>query len=103
MSAPKRVLSAVEKLVPQGTGRTKLLTFFGTQSETLQRCYADMLESVVAYRDILIEHRIGEYQASQKEKVKNTAGLVGLQVPILFEDVPVLHDESEQKKREFKD
>ncbi len=63
-----------------------LLEHFVKTPSATQEAYAELLEDVLVYKTILKEHRIGEFQSSQKEKVKQTAGLVGLQVPKLYRD-----------------
>lgn len=80
-----RLIRAVTRSVVDDAGRKFIVKHFATQPETMQNFYSEMVEDVCEYRDILIEHRIGEYQSSQKEKVARTAGLVGLQVPKLYE------------------
>jgi hypothetical protein len=83
----RRLVVAVSKAVTANEeGKKLLLGHFAKSSPDVQEAYSEMLEDMITYRTILTEHRIGEFQASQKEKVKRTAGLVGLQVPILYED-----------------
>lgn len=43
-----------------------------------------MVLDVCDYKDLLIQHKIGEFQQSQKEKVLRTSHMVGLQPPKLY-------------------
>lgn len=82
----RRLLMAVSKTVQDEAGRKMLVSHMAKQKPEMQERYAEMLEDVCAYRDVLIEHRIGEFQASQKEKVEKTARLVGLSPPKLYNE-----------------
>ncbi len=82
----RRLLNAIAKGVPREESKKMLLTHFVKTSPAVQDAYAELLEDVMVYRTILVEHKIGEFQSSQKEKVRRTAGLVGLQVPKLYGD-----------------
>jgi hypothetical protein len=78
----RRLVNAAVKAVQANEdGKMLLLRHFGKSSPEMQEAYAEVLEDMINYRTILSEHRIGEFQASQKDKVKRTAALVGLQVP----------------------
>jgi hypothetical protein len=92
MSSARRLLNAVAKAVPSEEGKKMLLEHFAKTSSATQDAYAELLEDVMVYRTILTEHKIGEFQVSQKEKVKRTAGLVGLQVPKLYGEPQVVVD-----------
>jgi len=83
--ASRRLAMALNRAVPDVEGQKMLMKFFVQRGPDVQEGYSELLEDACNYRDILIEHRIGEFQASQKEKVAKTAGLVGLQVPKLYE------------------
>lgn len=83
----RRLVNSVAKAVTSNEeGKMLLLRHFSKAQPDVQEAYAEMLEDMINYRTILTEHRIGEFQSSQKEKVKRTAALVGLQVPKLYED-----------------
>ncbi len=91
----RRLVNAVVKNVSHNeSGRLVLLRFFSRCADEVQEAYAELLEDAVNYRTILTEHRIGEFQSSQKEKVKKTAALVGLQVPKLYQEE---HEEGIEK------
>ena len=91
----RRLLVAVTKAIPSDAGQKTLLSHFSRADPQVQEAYSEMLEDMLAYRAILAENRIGEFQASQREKVATTAGRVGLQVPVLFRD-PADADKEDQ-------
>lgn len=89
----RRLGVASSKAIADQSGREMVLRHFqkihknAPQGVVLSEKYAEMLEAIVEYRDLLITHKIGEFKQSQKEKVAKTARLVGLEVPSANDDL----------------
>ena len=85
-------VKVLSRCVASEKGRVQIASHFvalrkkDEKYDSLIKDYAELLEDICNYRDLLVSHRIGEFQSSQKEKIQSTAKLVGLQVPKLYEE-----------------
>lgn len=59
---------------------------FLVKNPRIAEAYSQMILDVTDYRDMLVEHRIGEHHSSQKDRIAMTARTVGLQVPRVVDD-----------------